>query len=384
MKWSLRIGTLFGIGVYVHFTFLIILIWFAAIHWTRGDDLSDALLGMGMVVAIFAIVVLHELGHALAARRYGIGTKDITLLPIGGVARLERMPEDPKQEFVVAIAGPLVNVFLAIVFLVLALLIGTLGSDRSMALQYLSSVIDENSSISTMTDLTIWQQAASICFVMFGFNVIMVIFNLLPAFPMDGGRVLRAFLAMNMDYVKATQIAAGVGQMMAFLFGFAGLFYNPFLVFIALFVWMGATSEASMVTRKFALTGIPIRSAMITHFQIVRPDETLGAAAGHVLAGFQQDFPVVEGDRVVGMLTKHDLLKALAENGNAAAVSTVMRTDFQVATPGEMLQTAYERLQQGACNSMPVVAGGELVGVIDLENVGEFIAIRSALRQSHG
>ncbi|UUO07135.1 site-2 protease family protein [Blastopirellula sp. J2-11] len=382
MKWSLRIGTLFGIGVYVHFTFLIILIWFAALHWTRGDDFSDAVLGMAMVVAIFTIVVLHELGHALAARRYGIGTKDITLLPIGGVARLERMPEDPKQELVVAIAGPMVNVVLAVIFLALTLLIGSLGPDRNMALEYLSSVVSENSSISTMTDHTLAQQAASICFIMFGFNVIMVLFNMLPAFPMDGGRVLRAFLAMNMDYVQATQIAAGVGQMMAFLFGFAGLFYNPFLVFIALFVWMGATAEAAMVTRKFALTGIPIRSAMITHFQTVRPDETLGAAAAHVLAGFQQDFPVVEGGHVVGMLTKHDLLKALAENGNGAAVSTVMRTDFQVATPGEMLQTAYERLQQGACNSMPIVVGGQLVGVVDLENVGEFIAIRSALRQS--
>lgn len=384
MKWSLRIGSLFGIGVYVHFTFLIILIWFAALHWSRGDDFSDFVLGLAMVAAIFFIVVLHELGHALAARRYGIQTKDITLLPIGGVARLERMPEDPKQELVVAIAGPMVNVVLAILFLGLMVLFGSLGPDRSLALEYLSSVVDDNASIKTMTDLSIWEQAASICFVMFGFNVVMVVFNLLPAFPMDGGRVLRAFLAMNMDYVQATQVAAGVGQMMAFLFGFIGLFYNPFLVFIALFVWMGATSEAAMVQRRFALTGIPIRSAMITHFQTVRTDETLGDAAGHVLAGFQQDFPVVDQGHVVGMLTKHDLLKALAENGNSAAVTSVMRTDFQVATPGETLQTAYERLQQGACNSMPVVAGGQLVGVIDLENVGEFIAIRSALRQSKG
>ncbi|MCC9606267.1 site-2 protease family protein [Blastopirellula sp. JC732] len=384
MKWSLRIGTLFGIGVYVHFTFLIILVWFAALHWTRGDDLSDTLFGLAMVGAIFFIVVLHELGHALAARRYGIETKDITLLPIGGVARLERMPEDPKQELVVAIAGPMVNVVLAVLFLGLTLLIGSLASDRSNALLYLSSVFGENASMKTMTDLTIWQQAASICFVLFAFNVIMVLFNLLPAFPMDGGRVLRAFLAMHMDYVQATQVAAGVGQFMAFLFGFFGLFYNPFLVFIALFVWMGATAEAAMVQRKFALTGIPIRSVMITHFETVRPDETLGDAATHVLAGFQQDFPVVDEGKVVGMLTKHDLLRALAESGNQAPISGVMRTDFQVATPSEMLQTAYERLQNGACNSMPIVANGQLVGVIDLENVGEFIAIRSALRQSQG
>ncbi|TWT38895.1 site-2 protease family protein [Blastopirellula retiformator] len=384
MKWSLRIGTLFGIGVYVHFTFLIILVWFAALHWTRGDDLSDTLFGLAMVAAIFFIVVLHELGHALAARRYGIGTKDITLLPIGGVARLERMPEDPKQELVVALAGPMVNVVLAILFFVLALLIGSLATDRNLALQYLGSAFGENASMKTMTDLTFWQQTAAVCFILFGFNVVMVIFNLLPAFPMDGGRVLRAFLAMNMDYVQATQVAAGVGQLMAFLFGFFGLFYNPLLVFIALFVWMGATAEASMVQRKFALTGIPIRSVMITHFETVRPDETLGVAASHVLAGFQQDFPVVDGGQVVGMLTKHDLLKALAENGNQAPISGVMRTDFQVATPSEMLQIAYERLQKGACNSMPIVANGQIVGVLDLENVGEFIAIRSALRQSQG
>jgi len=213
-------------------------------------------------------------------------------------------------------------------------------------------------------------------------NVILVVFNMLPAFPMDGGRVLRAVLAMNMDYARATNIAANVGQGMALLFGFVGLFSNPFLLFIALFVWMGAQQEAAMTGMRAALSGIPVTQTVVTDFHTLGPDDPLRRAANQVLSGSQQDFPVVEGERVVGVLTRADLFAALANDGLDAPVSSVMRRDFQTVDAGEMLEGAFQRLQSCNCRTMPVLRGGRLVGLFTTENVGEYLSIQAAL--SHG
>ncbi len=212
-------------------------------------------------------------------------------------------------------------------------------------------------------------------------NVFLVLFNMLPAFPMDGGRVLRALFATRLSYTRATQIAASVGQAMAFIFGFIGLFTNPFLVFIAFFVWIGATQESSMVQMRSALGGIPVSPAMLTEYRTLNPNDTLAHATQLILAGSQQDFPVVEDGQVVGILTRSDLLKALASEGQNASVSEVMRRDFQVADSSEMLETAFARLQGGDCHTMPVVRNDDLVGLLTTDNVGEFLMIHSALEK---
>ena len=305
MSGSWRIGRIAGIHVYVHFTFLLLLGWVAISHYLAHGDLAEAMSGLAFILALFGIVVLHELGHALAARRYGIRTRDITLLPIGGVARLERMPEDPWQELVVAVAGPAVNVVLAAgIYLGSALGrgVGSIGDSARVG----GGLLDQ----------------------LFWVNVSLVAFNALPAFPMDGGRVLRALLAMRLDYVRATQVAASIGQGMAVLFAFLGLFFNPFLIFIGLFVWLGAAQEASMVQMRSALAGIPVRRAMITEFQILRPDDTLDQAVEHIRSGLRQDFPVVEDGRLVGVLTRSDLTAALGRHGPGARVREIMRRDF--------------------------------------------------------
>jgi CBS domain-containing protein len=209
----------------------------------------------------------------------------------------------------------------------------------------------------------------------------MVLFNMLPAFPMDGGRVLRAVLAFRMDYVRATQIAAGMGQAMAFAFGFLGLLGNPFLLFIALFVWMGAQQEAALVSVKAGLSGIPVSYCMVTRYRSLSPDDTLKRAAEETLAGFQQDFPVVEGDKVAGVLTQGDLFAALARQDIDAPVSSVMKRDFQVAYAGEMLESAFLRLQDCNCRTMPVLRDNRLVGLLTMSNLGEFLSIQAALNQ---
>jgi Zn-dependent protease/CBS domain-containing protein len=359
MKWSWRIGQVAGIGIYIHFTFLILLGWLGLLHFLSGDSIETALKGLLFIIALFTIVVLHELGHAVAAKRYGIRTRDITLLPIGGVARLERMPEDPKQELVVALAGPAVNVVLAAVFFALIVLTGERVEDP------------ENVMVTGGPFLT----------QMFVVNVGLVLFNLLPAFPMDGGRVLRALLAMRMDYVQATQVAASIGQGMALLFGFLGLFgSNPILLFIALFVWMGAAAESSMVQMKSALGGIPIQRAMITHFETLTPHDTLGQAAEHIVAGFQHDFPVLEASKVVGVLTRADLLAGLVQGGKDTLVAEVMDRQFETADPHDMMEGVLTRMQTSECPSVPVVRNGKLLGIVTADNLGEFLMIQTALK----
>jgi Zn-dependent protease/predicted transcriptional regulator len=316
--------------------------------------------GIGFILALFTCVVLHEFGHALTAQRFGIKTRDITLLPIGGVARLERMPDDPRQELLVAVAGPAVNVVIAAAILVVRWV-----TDGPIALQELS--VAEGPFLGRLMMI----------------NVVLVLFNLLPAFPMDGGRILRALLAMRMDYMKATQVAAHLGQGFALLFGLIGLFSNPFLIFIALFVWIGAAQEAAMTQMKTALAGIPLERAMITDFQTLAPSDSLARAVELLLAGSQQDFPVLDGGAVEGVLCRSDLIAALARQGERSLVSEVMRRGVPTADASEMIEVAFQRLQGRACPTIPVLRRGKLVGLVTMENVGEFVSVQAALGGAH-
>jgi Zn-dependent protease/CBS domain-containing protein len=357
MKWSTRIGTFAGIDVYVHTTFLMLIAWVAFAHWQQGRSVAAVVAGVAFTLALFLCVVLHEYGHALTARRFGIRTRDITLLPIGGVAQLERMPDDPRQELWVALAGPAVNVVIAIV---LGIALAITGG------------------FTPVDDLEV--ASGSFLERLMAVNVILVLFNMLPAFPMDGGRVLRAVLALRMDYSRATQLAANVGQGLALLFGLVGLFANPFLIFIALFVWIGAGQEAAMTQMKSVLGGVRLEQAMVTDFRTLAPDDSLARAVELLLAGAQQDFPVVEHGTVVGVLTRADLLTALARQDQAAPVATVMRRDFCLADVSDLVETALERLQSHECHSVPVTRHGVLVGLLTMDNVGEYLSVQAAMR----
>ncbi len=357
MKWQWKIGTFAGIDVFVHATFLLIVGWYAFIYWQQTGTLLGALEGIAFILLLFAAVTLHEYGHALTARKFGVRTRDITLYPIGGVARLERMPDKPIQELWVALAGPAVNVVIA------AVLFGWLIFTNSLM---------------PLGDLTL--ATGSFIERLMLVNVFLVVFNLIPAFPMDGGRVLRAVLAMNIDYVKATQIAAAIGQGMAFLFGLAGLFGNPMLLFIAFFVWMGASQESSMVQMKNALGGIPVTRAMLTDFETLSPRDNLSRVVQLVLAGSQRDFPVVEDGRVLGILTRDDFLKALTQHGEGLPVSQVMHINLPVLDSYEMVENALLRLQESGIPVLPVTHAGQLVGIITPENITEYLMIRSALK----
>lgn len=361
MRWSYNLGTIAGIPVRVHATFALLLGWVALTHVLQGQGIEQIASGLALILSIFACVVLHELSHALTARRFGIGTRDITLLPIGGVARLERMPEKPTQELLVAVAGPVMSFGIAAALFAIQALLG-----GPVALHDLHVVGGP-----FLTKL-MW------------INVMLAVFNLLPAFPMDGGRVLRAALALRMDRGRATDIAARAGQGIALVLGALGLFSNPFLVIIAVFIWMGAKSEASLEQLKSAISGLTVSQAMITDFRALSPRDSLSRAVELTLAGFQQDFPVMDGDHVTGVLAQADLLRGLAENGAGSPVESVMQRQFPTATQSELLEVAFEKLQRSECRALIVVRDEHVVGLLTPENIGEMLMMNRALRASRG
>lgn len=355
-----------GIDVFMHATFLLLLGWVALSAYLREQSAPAMLAGVLFMVAIFGSVLLHELGHALTARRFGIRTRDITLLPIGGIARLERMPEKPGQELLVALAGPAVNVVIATALFTLLTVAGLHATAPT------ATVGDP-----LLADPAVF--ASRLLWV----NVVLAVFNLVPAFPMDGGRALRALLAFGGDYVRATLVAARLGQGIALVLGFLGLLFNPLLAFIALFVWIGAASESAAVETKASLHGLPTYAAMQTHFQVLATADTLGTAAHRLLGGSQVDFPVLAADgALVGVLTRGALIAGLAELGADARVASVMEKTFVVAHPAEMLSVALGRLEGCGCKSMPVIADGRLVGMVTADNIGELMMVRDALRAS--
>jgi Zn-dependent protease/CBS domain-containing protein len=326
----------------------------AVTEWTTHRSIAAAVSGSLFMLSIFGTVVLHEFGHALTAPRFGVRSRDITLLPIGGVARLERMPDVPRQELWVALAGPAVNVVIAIV---------CYGAGTLVAEPPELSLDSRNTFLGRFIAV----------------NVSLAVFNMVPAFPMDGGRALRALLAERLDYVRATEIAATLGQGLALLFGFIGILGSPMLLFIALFVWMGATGEASMVGIRSALANIPVSRAMITDFKTVSVDDTLRDAVTLVLSGSQRDFPVLADGQLAGILSRDALVAALAKHGLDGAVTDAMTRTFETVDAREMLESAFVRLQHCECPVMPVTYGNRLVGLLTAENVGEFVMIRGAL-----
>src|SRR5512133_3537146 len=278
MKWQWKLGRFAGIDVFVHATFLLLIGWIGYSYWLQYETIAKVAEGILFILALFLCVVLHKYGHALTARHYGIKTRDITLYPIGGVARLERMPEKPIEELWVALMGPAANVVIAA------------GLFAYLTVTY---------PLVPLTDLTV--ASGSFAERLMTVNLSLVLFNLIPAFPMDGGRVLRALLAMRMEYVRATQIAANIGQGLALVFGFVGLFSNPFLLFIAFFVWIGASQEAGAAQVKNTVGGVPVTRAMLTDFKTLTPRDNLSQVVALILAGSQHDFPVVDATgRVAG------------------------------------------------------------------------------------
>jgi Zn-dependent protease/CBS domain-containing protein len=357
MQWSFPLFRVAGSELRIHITFFLILLWFGIIHFQQGG-IAAAISGIAFILAIFACVLLHEFGHALAARRFGIATPRITLLPIGGLAEMERMPEKPSEEIIVAVAGPLVNVVIALILLI-----------------YLGFALDPEA-ISSLEDPTTGfiQRLAAV-------NIILVLFNMIPAFPMDGGRVLRALLAMRYTRVQATETAARIGQMTAFLFGFLGLLSgNVILIFVAIFVYIAAAAEAQQTLMIDITRTMAAREAMITKFESLAPGATLEDAAKALLRTTQHEFPVVDHEgKLLGILTRADLVSSTSEHGNDYPVVEAMQTEIPAFRTYDRLDKALAEMQKSKAPAIAVTdASQRLLGYITLENIGEVMMLRSA------
>ncbi len=363
MGGSLSLGRYFGIKVQVHWTFLLIIAWAIYVGWSRGGTVESVLWTIAFVLAIFACVVLHEFGHSLTAKRYGINTRKITLLPIGGVASLERMPEDPKQELLVAVMGPVVNVVIAFLLYFFVRSQFDVFQNPEQAQEFFQTINQNN-------------------FLLYLFitNVLLVVFNAIPAFPMDGGRVLRALLSFQMDRVRATQIASNLGQIIAVFFFFIGFVYNPILIFIGLFVFFGASSEYAMIQQMSVLKGHRVREAMMSQFTTLNPEDNLKKIADMLLAGTERHFIVTrEENEIAGILYNDSIVDAFRNKKTDVTVGDLMKTDFKPVAPDEDLSEIYRSVQSRQHNFFPVTDNGDLVGTIDMENINEFMMIQAAL-----
>jgi len=357
MKWSLNLGKIAGIQVFIHWTFLILLGWI--VINVAGEGINETLWSTAFILSIFVCVFLHEMGHALAARRYGIGTRDITMLPIGGLARLETMPDNPKEEFVVAVAGPLVNVALAGLLAAIIYLL-----NREVVPMALSNI-----GFSNFFNNLFWA------------NMVLAVFNMIPAFPMDGGRVLRALLSFRLERTTATRIAASIGQLLAIGFVFVGLLYNPVLIFIGIFIFLGAQAEASYTQTQSLLHGSTVGDVVMHNFNTLDVTDTIQTAVTMLLDGQATDFLVLNENSVAGTLSRNQMIKALSEQGDQTPVGSVMQSDIPTLSSDMPLEKAYQLFQQERYPLLPVLDNDKIIGIVDLENVHEFIMVKGAQKE---
>ncbi len=361
MKWSVSIGRIFGINFRIHITFFLLL-FFIFTSVLNKEGFGGAVLATLFICAVFVCVLIHEVGHSMIARCFGKGAKSITLLPIGGVAAMVEIPEKPAQEIAMSLVGPLINVAIAGI---LYLFVGQWTGIASPNL-YPGSV------------RAFFGELISV-------NIMLAIFNLIPAFPMDGGRVLRGILAMKMDYVRATSAAVLIGQGLAVVFIFYGLFFGGswWLALIGLFLYMGASGEKQHVLLRSFLHQVPASEAMVTDFRSVHPDEMLSGVLERFHHGSQEDFPVISEAGIEGILTRDRILAGIHDKGLNVRVGDVMERNFTSIDPDTPLDEVYKTLLSGRKTAVAVVDKGEVKGMVCLDGISRYFMVETALSRKH-
>jgi Zn-dependent protease/predicted transcriptional regulator len=356
MKWSVGAGRVFGIKLRIHLTFFLLLLFvFTTVLSERG--FKEASLSVLFICAIFVCVVIHEIGHSLIARRFGKETKSITLLPIGGMATMEEIPRNPGQEIAISLVGPLINLVIA------GLLYVLVGWRVGVAIPGLYP-----------------ESGGAFVAGLIGVNIMLAVFNLIPAFPMDGGRVLRGILATRMNYVRATTWAASIGQAIATFFIFFGVFYNFWLALIGIFLYLGAGSEKQQVVLQSLLAEVPAGEAMTTEYVSLRPGDLLVNALEHFHHGSQQDFPVIGDNGIEGVLTRDRILASIHTKGLNVPVSEVMDKNFSSVNPKMGLDEVYRKLLASGKTAVVVMDAGSLKGMICLDGISRYFMVRAALK----
>ncbi len=373
---ALKITRIWGIDIQVHWSFILILFYGAFIYSRDASNvLAGAVYGILVILLLFVCVALHEFGHAITAKYFGVNVPHITLLPIGGVAQLDRMPRRPLQEFLIAIAGPAVNFVLAILLLPVALLAVSLSMRAGAISTTIPGLMNEVQSMS-LTGLLLY---------LAGMNVMLGIFNLLPAFPMDGGRILRALLALRLRYVQATRIAVLVGRGMAILFAIWGISGGGiFLLLIAFFVYVGGRGELEAVESRYILKDFSARQALNKDAHILYTSEPISRAVDYIMTTYQGDFPVYDlGHNLVGVLTRPRLVATLRTQGQEGRIVDVMipRSQVPVTTANTTLADVWEKMMEAGSRVIIVQDQGQFLGLITLDDISELIQVMGAAKE---
>jgi Zn-dependent protease/predicted transcriptional regulator len=347
MRWSFPVGKLLNIPIRVHYTFILLL----AFIWYVESTILGPEAGLHSVffwALIFLCVLVHELAHSIVAKSYGLTVASIILLPIGGVSQITEIPHDPIKEVGITIAGPVSNFVIAGVILLL-------GKSLDPSLQFSEISLQTGS---TMVDL-------------FWANVMLGLFNLIPAYPMDGGRILRGMIAMKKEYLEATRLAADVGKLFAIGFIVAGFFYNWWLILIGIFVFSGASSEAEAAALSSKLEKIKVSELMITDFKNISPDEPLTAVVEKSLHTFQNDFPVIRDGKFVGILTRSAVIESLHHRLHETKVGEIAKKGFPIIASDETASEALTAMRSARVTVAPVEKDGTLKGIITIEKLLE-------------
>lgn len=356
MKGSFKLGNISGIGLFIHWTFSLLILFIVYVNYKSGQNLTQILWSILFILCIFSTVLIHELGHALTAKKFGIKTKDITLLPIGGLARLERLPEKPSEELAVAFAGPFVNIVLAFIT---SLFITLPNTPEEMIGQLENGVNAYNFFLN-----------------FYLVNIVLAIFNLIPAFPMDGGRVLRALLSYKLERHYATKIAARIGQVLALGFIFLGFFSNPILIFIGIFVFMGAQIESEYTETKYMLKGYKVRDVLMKQYPTIDYNETLETAVKLMLDSQNKHFLVTKNDIPIGTLNREQIIEALSKKEEETELSSIIDKDLIMLQADSLLEDVFELVYKNKSTLMLVIENNQLIGTLDTENLLEFILIK--------
>jgi Zn-dependent protease/predicted transcriptional regulator len=366
MGGSLKLFRVSGIDIRMHITFPLILIYVGAQFGflaRQGFNLNGAIFGVIVTLILFAIVVLHELGHSLTALTFNVPVEEIVLFPIGGVAKLARIPEEPIQEFLIAIAGPAVNFAIAIVMAIGGLIIAPI-----LDLAFAPSLRINFADLSLVAVFNY----------VFISNLFLGVFNLLPAFPMDGGRILRSLLATRLNYRRATRIAVAIGQSLAWLLGLLGFLQgNYFLIIIAIFIYLGAGSEERQIQLRSVLGNLTVEQVYSRQPQVLHPDASLQEAVALTLNSFQSNFPICDGEQYVGILTHTRLVQALDQKGPDLPVSRAMQTDIQPAHPTETVFDVQQRMAESKIDALPVTEAGRLLGILTAQDINEAYRLKA-------
>lgn len=357
MKRKLKLGQIAGINLYVHWTFLLLILYIVYINYRAGNSTVSTIWSVVFILTIFITVLLHELGHALTAKRFKIKTIDITLLPIGGIAHIESIPEKPIEELLITLAGPAVNIALAIITYFFI----TIPDSQELIIQLTKGVNADNFFLT-----------------FFLVNIWLAIFNLIPAFPMDGGRILRAILAMIFPRTTATLIAARIGQVIALGFIVLGFYSNPFLIFIGIFIMISAQLESDFTQSKSLLQGYFVKDVIMKDYKSLDKNDIVKTAVIRLLDSQIKNFIVTDKNEPVGTLNRDEIIKALSQFGEDVTIEDVMNKNITFLNSESPLEKVYEISQQSKSNIMPVVENNQIIGIVDMENILEFLLIKKA------